>query len=322
MSTTDPVDLENKKACSSSIDVDQEFDPAAKFGSRLLTDKDAVFNHNAWDNVEWDEEQEKHALSQIERQSSSPVPEELREQYHSNAANYWNKFYHINENRFFKDRNWLRLEFPELFRTLDPAAGSKKIFEVGCGAGNTMFPLLQESKNPELYVYGADFSSTAVEVVKSSPNYDEARCKAFVWDLTSSSIPEDIEPESLDFVVLIFVLSAIHPDTWKQAVVNAHKMLKKGGVVLLRDYGRHDLAQLRFKAGRLLDENFYIRGDGTRVYFFTSEELESMFTAPVEGSSNPMFEVQQNAVDRRLIVNRSKKLKMYRVWLQCKFKKL
>jgi hypothetical protein len=33
------------------------------------------------DNVEWDEEQEKHALSQIERQSSSPVPEELRGKY-------------------------------------------------------------------------------------------------------------------------------------------------------------------------------------------------------------------------------------------------
>lgn len=87
-----------------------------------------------------------------------------------------------------------------------------------------MFPLLQESKNPELFVYGADFSSTAVDVVKSNPNYDEARCKAFVWDLTSSSIPDDIEPESLDFVVLIFVLSAIHPDTWKQAVANAHKV--------------------------------------------------------------------------------------------------
>jgi tRNAThr (cytosine32-N3)-methyltransferase len=84
-------------------------------------------------------------------------------------------------------------------------------------------------------------------------------------------------------------------------------------LIVFRDYGRYDMAQLRFKKNRLLSDNFYVRGDGTRVYFFDSEEIVKLF-----GSK---FTIEQNAVDRRLIVNRLRKVKMYRVWLQGKFRK-
>lgn len=146
------------------------------------------------------------------------------EQYYAEPAEYWNKFYQKNENRFFKDRNWLKVEFPELFSTSEATAGKKRVFEIGCGAGNTMYPLLEQSQNPDLFVYAADYSKTAVDVVLGNKKYDPKRSCAFVWDLSSTEIPKEIEPESLDMIVLIFVLSALAPEQWDQAVKNIYKV--------------------------------------------------------------------------------------------------
>lgn len=58
-----------------------------------------------------------------------------------------------------------------------------------------------------------------------------------------------------------------------QAIANVAAVLKPGsGQVLVRDYAEGDLAQLRLAGpsrSQRLSENFYVRSDGTRAYYFT-----------------------------------------------------
>uniref|UniRef100_UPI00398F7D2F tRNA N(3)-cytidine methyltransferase METTL2 n=1 Tax=Pristiophorus japonicus TaxID=55135 RepID=UPI00398F7D2F len=381
-----------------------------QFGSRFLTDPGRVFQHNAWDNVEWSEEQETAARKKVEENCIRLVSSEKRAEYESKANSYWNDFYKIHENRFFKDRHWLFTEFPELVPNCksflldksrpteaasdhhgnaDPrscldgtvengshppqmcaeesaecvqeqndlqvdaaslqdgqrmdsfvdlssagtpqehtklgetelsdtdytgASATFRILEVGCGVGNTVFPILRTSNDPGLFVYCCDFSSTAVELVKLNSGYDSSRCLAFVHDLCDAQATYPVPDGNLDIIILIFVLSAIHPDKMQAVIKRLSQLLKPGGMILFRDYGRYDMAQLRFKQGRCLSENFYVRGDGTRVYFFTPAGLDELFTSAG-------LEKVQNLVDRRLQVNRGKQLTMYRVWIQCKYRK-
>lgn len=284
-----------------------------EFGQRLLTEDQDVWSHNAWDHVEWGPEQMAEAEQQLAAQAQTPVNEFDKAQYNGNPARYWDLFYRNNKEKFFKDRKWLQVEFPALYEAVKPEAGKVNILEIGCGAGNTMFPVLEANQNPDLRVTGVDFSPRAVELVKTSPSFNPANAHAAVWDLADPehNLPDGIEENSVDIVVMIFVFSALSPEQWKDAVINLQKIVKPGGRILFRDYGRYDLTQIRFKKGRLLDENFYIRGDGTRVYFFTEEELETIFND---------FEKVQIATDRRLIVNRQRRIKMYRVWLQAEWR--
>ncbi|GAB6026830.1 Methyltransferase-like protein 6 [Chamberlinius hualienensis] len=88
--------------------------------------------------------------------------------------------------------------------------------------------------------------------------------------------------EPVDFVSLVFVLSALHPDTFIQALKNIYKVLRPGGTLLFRDYGIYDAAMLRFKPGHKLMENFYVRQDGTRAYYFSKGILTNKNKCPTD----------------------------------------
>lgn len=224
-------------------------------------------------------------------------------------------------------------------------AGPKVLLEIGAGAGNTAFPILANNKNPHLKIHACDYSKTAVEVMRNHEEYGTSSIQADVWDVSSNELPPDLEEGSVDVAILIFIFSALSPDQWAKAVHNVHRLLKPGGLVCFRDYGRGDLAQVRFRKNRYLAENFYIRGDGTRVYFFDQDQLADIWRGKITGTeteaeketetktegdataeattdnATDLFDIENLGADRRLLVNRAEKIKMYRCWLQGRFRK-
>ena len=336
-----------------------------QFGSRHLEKGDDVFEFNAWDHVEPDDEFKAFAQTQYAKQRETRVSDFDRRRFNSDPAKWWNLFYKNNTDNFFKDRKWLRQEFPILDEVTQKDAGPKVVLEVGAGAGNTAFPLLANNKNEQFKLHACDYSKYAVKVMRESEHYNEKYMSADVWDAAGvpneegDSLPPGLTEGSVDVVIMIFIFSALAPDQWDHAIRNVYRLLKPGGRVLFRDYGRGDLAQVRFKKGRYMAENFYIRGDGTRVYFFEKDQLVDMWgtwsaqdglqiplgydastDAPTDGSAeepqsvpeqseeakqlakdNGAFEVLNMGIDRRLIVNRGTKQKMYRCWMQGNFQK-
>lgn len=187
------------------------------------------------------------------------------------------------------------------------------MMEVGCGVGNLIFPLIADKVN-NYFIYACDFSPRAVEFVKRNELYDTSKMKAFTCDITTLDVFNEVPAGSLDIITMIFVLSAIHPDKFKQVVETIFGLLKPGGLLLFRDYGQYDMTQLRFKAGNKIAENFYVRQDGTRSYFFALDEAKSMF-------ESAGFEVLQNNFIERRTVNKKENINVQRWFLQGKYRK-
>lgn len=190
---------------------------------------------------------------------------------------------------------------------------TRTLLEIGSGVGNAALPLLEI--NPALNIVAIDFADSAIDLLKKQPLYDEKRVVASVCDITKDALPDAaLSNGGVNFALFLFCLSALGPNKMKAAVKKVVAAIKPGGKLFFRDYGRYDQAQLRFRSGCKLQENFYVRQDNTRVYYFTTKEVEEIFT-------EAGLLLVENEYIRRQYANRQQMVVRFRVWVHAIFEK-
>ncbi|KAG3119087.1 hypothetical protein PI124_g4806 [Phytophthora idaei] len=222
------------------------------------------------------------------------------------AKDKWDDFHQRNNGKVYKPRNYLVKEFPELY---SPEREVVEVLELGCGYGSAIFPILAEC--PNIHAQVCDFSAHAIDILQHNPEYDPTRCRAFVCDIAQEEL-KDVAPESVDIVLMVFVLSALPPESFAQALQKIFAALRPGGIVCFRDYGLYDLAMRR--NAKKLGPNLYYRSDGTLAYFFSCEVLADLF-------DRAGFHTLENEYCTVRLRNRKKGVTMDRVWLHAKFQK-
>ena len=245
-----------------------------------------------------------------------------REKYSSvnGTTQNWDKFYRRHRSNFFKDRHYMEDEFPEL-ETFSQNNKSCSILEAGCGVGNTALPLIK--KHASINFFATDFSQKAIQLLLSKISQlttnENKRIEAFVGDISSRSIIKSFQKykilNQMNIVMMIFSLSAIPPERHKQTLKNVSDALCDNGVILFRDYARCDHTQLKFTDKNRLDDNFYVRQDGTLTYFFQIDDLTKMF------HSNG-FETIEIKLIERVLENRQTGNQMSRMWINARFRKI
>lgn len=258
------------------------------------------------------------------------------------CTNEWEEFHAQHSlGRFFKEKRYLPIEFPQL------RAKGVVVGEIGCGCGSALIPVLRD--NETATAVACDVSSTAIAVFRDAAmpgaGIDPDRVELSVHDFPVTS---PFGPETLDIAMVIFTLSAYHPEDMEAVVAGVKRGLRTGGLVLnarktcarfshsltrtarcalrarslarlvlLRDYGMYDMAQRRFHGSHLVDPDHlvYRRLDGTLSHFFDIDALKALF----ETAGFNTVEAKYCTVALR---NKKKGNTMHRVFVHGVFQKL
>uniref|UniRef100_A0A3B5MUG2 Methyltransferase 2A, methylcytidine n=1 Tax=Xiphophorus couchianus TaxID=32473 RepID=A0A3B5MUG2_9TELE len=169
--TVDGVEAENTEISLTLSNSSSEDSKRPQFGTRFLTDPRQVFQHNAWDNVEWTDEQEEAAKKKVS-ENNQPLP--LEKQEFPELAPQRNPNHKSQPNNSGVDSSHQDGFEQKQCRDFAALSGDNCDFP-GSSATYRILEVRDHSSSnfafcsdPGLFVYCCDFSSTAVELVKVS----------------------------------------------------------------------------------------------------------------------------------------------------------
>lgn len=267
------------------------------------------------------------------------------------SSEAWRSFHRRHASgKFFKERRYLLKEFPELCSSKDHA----KVLEVGCGNGSTAVSILRSSERITVFACDCskDTLEKAYEIISNTKGINiKDRFHPFLMDVSKETFPDwlfckacqtslgkaaaslldpshhGIREEhpvflgenqccagGMDFITMIFTLSAIPFDIMPTTIEQCVSVLKPGGLLLFRDYGLYDMTMLRFLPHQRVGFREYMRSDGTFSYFFSLDTVRELFRA----AGLVELELEYCCVKS---VNRKNGKTMRRVWVHGKFKK-
>ncbi|PQP93289.1 methyltransferase-like protein 6 [Prunus yedoensis var. nudiflora] len=273
--------------------------------------------------------------------------------YAAAGSHAWNAFHHRHASgKFFKERRYLLEEFPELVNckenskvlevgcgngstVLPILRGNENIIVYACDCSNEALERVKEtvyasnkvSFEHRFHPFCCDFSVTAFptwlacnpcqENIAQTQQvcFSDGRGKSEKNLNDSYSLSESrCCIGGVDFVTLIFTLSALPLQRMPESIKECFSVLEPGGLLFFRDYGLYDMSMLRFEMDKRVGFREYMRSDGTRSYFFCLDTVRNLFV----GAGFTELELEYCCVKS---VNRRNGKSMRRVWVHGKFQK-
>ena len=180
-------------------------------------------------------------------------------------------------------KRYLGAAFPAIARRCAECANEGAdaralLVELGCGSGAAVLPLLRAEAR--LNAVAVDVSPNAVALLRAALEADGAiathRLRTATVDVRRDALP--VSDATADFVLCVFTLSAMEPETHARAFAKAYRALRPGGALLFRDFGLYDVKQLKCTR-RLAPQHYLVNGTGVQCHFFSTETVAALASA-------------------------------------------